>query len=149
MSVTESRPRAANMQGDKLLGRVAFVTGGTRGIGAAIGLSLANLFALQKAQGAEKKNSNGGPGFSSHERVTVKADGSVVDDDLMGGQYGVSISDSIGAIGSYRYLLFVTSRTEDHDDWGNTFYSEIDVIDAASASPSTKPAASAVQTDGK
>ena len=46
-----------------------------------------------------------------------------------GGQYGVSISDSQGAIGNYRYLLFDISRTEDTDDFGNTFYSEIDVID--------------------
>jgi hypothetical protein len=46
-----------------------------------------------------------------------------------GGQYGVSISDSQGPIGKYRYLLFDISRTEDTDDFGNTFYSEIDVID--------------------
>jgi len=45
-----------------------------------------------------------------------------------GGQYGVSISDSQGVIGSYRYLLFDLSRTEDTDSFGNTFYSEIDVI---------------------
>jgi len=46
-----------------------------------------------------------------------------------GGQYGVSISDSSGAIGKYRYLLFDISRTEGDDPFGNTFYSEIDVID--------------------
>jgi hypothetical protein len=46
-----------------------------------------------------------------------------------GGQYGVSISDSQGVIGSYRYLLFDISRTEDTDPFGNTFYSEIDVLD--------------------
>ncbi|MDB6124634.1 MAG: hypothetical protein JWQ71_3627 [Pedosphaera sp.] len=46
-----------------------------------------------------------------------------------GGQYGVSISDSEGTIGKYRYLLFACSRTEDEDAFGNTFYSEIDVID--------------------
>jgi hypothetical protein len=46
-----------------------------------------------------------------------------------GGQHGVSISDSEGTIGSYRYLLFDISRTEDQDAFGNTFYSEIDVID--------------------
>lgn len=45
-----------------------------------------------------------------------------------GGQYGVSISDSEGAIGLYRYLLFDIVRTEADDDFGNTFYSEIDVI---------------------
>ncbi len=45
-----------------------------------------------------------------------------------GGQYGVSISDPDGALGKYRYLLFDIVRTENDDDFGNTFYSEIDVI---------------------
>jgi hypothetical protein len=48
---------------------------------------------------------------------------------LGGGQYGVSISGSSGTIGSFRYLLFDISRTEDRDPFGNTFYSEIDVVD--------------------
>jgi 3-oxoacyl-(acyl-carrier-protein) reductase len=42
MSVTEHRLQTSAPSGDKLKDRVAFVTGGTRGIGAAIGLSLAN-----------------------------------------------------------------------------------------------------------
>jgi hypothetical protein len=46
----------------------------------------------------------------------------------MGGQYGVSISASTGAVGRFRYLLFVCAVTETDDDYGNTFYSEIDVI---------------------
>ena len=47
-----------------------------------------------------------------------------------GGQYGVSIADSKDAsIGKYRYLLFDMSRTEADDDFGNTFYSEITVIE--------------------
>jgi len=50
-------------------------------------------------------------------------------DGEMGGQYGVSISDSESTIGKYRYLLFDISRTEDADPFGNTFYSEIDVVD--------------------
>jgi hypothetical protein len=48
-----------------------------------------------------------------------------------GGQYGVSVSGSAGALGKYRYLLFDISATEKDDPFGNTFYSEIDVIDAA------------------
>ena len=48
----------------------------------------------------------------------------------VGGAYGVSVSDSTGHLGSYRYLLFDLARTEDRDAFGNTFYSEIDVIDA-------------------
>jgi hypothetical protein len=46
-----------------------------------------------------------------------------------GGQYGVSIADSEGALGKYRYLLFDVASTEDDDSFGNTFYSEIDVIE--------------------
>jgi hypothetical protein len=52
----------------------------------------------------------------------------------VGGQYGVSISDSAGILGKYRYLLFDVSRTEGDDPFGNTFYSEIDVVD-----PTTPP----------
>ena len=46
-----------------------------------------------------------------------------------GGQHGVSISDADGIIGKYRYLLFAIARTETDDAFGNTFYSELDVIE--------------------
>ena len=42
-----------------------------------------------------------------------------------GGQYAASVS---GSLGKYRYLLFDCYVTELHDNWGNTFYSEIDVL---------------------
>ena len=42
----------------------------------------------------------------------------------MGGQYAARVSD----LGKHRYLLFDIYVTELYDDWGNTFYSEIDVI---------------------
>jgi hypothetical protein len=45
-----------------------------------------------------------------------------------GGQYGASVFDSEGPVGPYRYLLFDVSRTESRDSFGNTFFSEIDVI---------------------
>jgi hypothetical protein len=45
-----------------------------------------------------------------------------------GGQYGVSITDASGVLGKYRYLLFDCVETETDDPWGNTFYSEIDVV---------------------
>jgi len=45
-----------------------------------------------------------------------------------GGQYGVSIRDSGGSLGKVRYLLFDLYVTEVADNFGNTFYSEIDVI---------------------
>lgn len=41
-----------------------------------------------------------------------------------GGQYAASVSD----VGKYRYLLFDCYVTELYDNFGNTFYSEIDVI---------------------
>lgn len=43
----------------------------------------------------------------------------------MGGQYAASVSD----VGKHRYLLFDIYVTELYDNWGNTFYSEIDVIE--------------------
>jgi hypothetical protein len=53
-----------------------------------------------------------------------------------GGQYGVSISKADEAVGKFRYLLFDCATTEDDDAFGNTFYSEIDVVDAnASEAP--------------
>ncbi|MGZ8844428.1 MAG: hypothetical protein ACXW18_12255 [Pyrinomonadaceae bacterium] len=45
-----------------------------------------------------------------------------------GGQYGVSITDSRGSLGQFRYLLFDLYPTEVTDNSGNTFYSEIDVV---------------------
>ena len=45
-----------------------------------------------------------------------------------GGQYAASVRDSSGSLGKYRYLLFDCYVTELYDNWGNTFYSEIDVI---------------------
>jgi hypothetical protein len=45
-----------------------------------------------------------------------------------GGQYGVSIADTSGSLGRYRYLIFDVFETESDDPWGQTFYSEIDVV---------------------
>ena len=56
-----------------------------------------------------------------------------------GGAHGVSISDSSGNLGSFRYLLFDMARTEDRDGFGNTFYSEIDVIDPNAPEVVTAP----------
>lgn len=46
-----------------------------------------------------------------------------------GGQYVASVTDSGGSLGKYRYLMFDCYVTELNDDWGNTFYSEIDVVE--------------------
>ena len=45
-----------------------------------------------------------------------------------GGQYAASVVAANGSLGKYRYLLFDCYVTELHDNWGNTFYSEIDVL---------------------
>lgn len=60
-----------------------------------------------------------------------------------GGQHGVSISDSAGILGKFRYLLFDVSRTESDDPFGNTFYSEIDVVEQNAPAESAVAAAAA------
>lgn len=51
------------------------------------------------------------------------------DMDKEGGQYGVRIDEAGGILGKYRYLLFDFFDTEGNDNWGNTFYSEVDVLE--------------------
>jgi hypothetical protein len=64
-----------------------------------------------------------------------------------GGRYGVSVCESDGTLGTYRYLLLDVFRTEQTDAFGNTFYSEIDVVDPTSpvvvARPAIEPAGEA------
>lgn len=45
-----------------------------------------------------------------------------------GGQYGVSVFEPEGVLGRFRYFLFDISRTEAEDEFGNTFFSEIDIV---------------------
>jgi hypothetical protein len=52
-----------------------------------------------------------------------------------GGQHGVSLSATNGALGPYRYLLFDIFPTEARDAFGNTFYTEIDVLDLHGPAP--------------
>jgi len=73
-----------------------------------------------------------------------------------GGQYAVSISNPDGLLGSYRYLLFDISRTEGEDPFGNTFYSEIDVVDpsapivaAVAEQPQPQGGREVLEIDGK
>jgi len=52
-------------------------------------------------------------------------------DGKAGGQYGVEISNNDGApLGEFRYLLFDVAKAAANDPFGNTFFSEIDVLDA-------------------
>ncbi len=67
----------------------------------------------------------------------------------VGGQHGVSID---GTIGRCRYLLFDVHRTEDKDPFGNTFYSELDVIERGGLAPEpvvTGGARETITIDGK
>jgi hypothetical protein len=45
-----------------------------------------------------------------------------------GGQYGVNIRGKSGTLGKCRYLLFDAVEAEYDDPFGNTFFSEIDVV---------------------
>jgi len=55
--------------------------------------------------------------------------------DNVGGQYGVAITNCGNPIGKFRYLLFDIAKIEARDTFGNTFFSEIDVIDADGPAP--------------
>ena len=61
-------------------------------------------------------------------RVIATVDTRSPDEDKDGGQFGVSITDEKRTLGRIRYLLFDFYVTEVADNFGNTFYSEIDVI---------------------
>lgn len=50
---------------------------------------------------------------------------------MKGGQYGVSIFDSAASMGKFQFLLFDIARTESDDAFGQTFFTEIDIVDAA------------------
>ena len=65
-------------------------------------------------------------------------------DDEGGGQHGVAIGADSGVIGVFRYLLFDISQTESRDPFGNTFFSEIDVIDANGPVPASGVVAAAL-----
>jgi hypothetical protein len=70
----------------------------------------------------------------------------------VGGQYGVSIADAEGNLGKFRYLLFDVSRTESDDTFGNTFFSEINIIDSkgtAAAAPAPKILSTTLEFGGK
>jgi hypothetical protein len=61
-------------------------------------------------------------------KVIATVDTRSDDETKDGGQWGVSIADGRGSLGRIRYLLFDCYVTEVADEFGNTFYSEVDVI---------------------
>ena len=77
-----------------------------------------------KFNSAPKSNSD--PATCGWKLITVVDTRSKDGND--GGQFGVSITDARGSLGKYRYLLFDCYVTETSDEFGNTFYSEIDVV---------------------
>lgn len=59
-----------------------------------------------------------------------------------GGQHGVEITNGGSRpLGNYRHLLFDIERASKDDPHGNTFFSEIDVVDAKAATPERLKAA--------
>lgn len=80
-------------------------------------------------------------------KLIAKVDTRPKDGADAGGQYGVSVADDAKKpLGEYRYILIDVVRTESDDDFGNTFYSEIDVVAAkghdagGAAAPAGAPA---------
>lgn len=45
-----------------------------------------------------------------------------------GGQHAAMIADAKASLGNFRHLLFAVSATEREDAFGNTFFSEIDIV---------------------
>lgn len=89
------------------------------------------LFAADgTAEGFKAKPGTGEDPAQGGWKLIAKVDTRPLGDSI-GGQYGVSIGDSAGALGKYRYLLFDVLRTELDDNFGNTFFSEIDVVGTA------------------
>lgn len=60
-----------------------------------------------------------------------------------GGHHAASVADPAGTLGKFRHLLFDIVPTENGNGMSNTFYSEIDVVDAAAA----EAPVAAVQSD--
>ena len=83
-------------------------------------------------EGAPKRGTDPATcGWTLLARVDTRpADGDV------GGQHAVMVADSAGnSLGRYRHLLFDISRTAEQDPFANTFFNEIDVIDANGPEP--------------
>lgn len=89
------------------------------------------LYKLYAADGSEPKfdlDPKRGVDPANHGWKLIALVSTLADRGEDGGQYAASVSDTSGSLGKYRYLLFDCYVTELHDNWGNTFYSEIDVL---------------------
>jgi hypothetical protein len=65
--------------------------------------------------------------------VDTRSPGKAVAD--LGGQHGATVRATEGELSNIRYLLFDVSKTESDDAFGNTFFSEIDAIEADAGEP--------------
>src|SRR3984893_15566382 len=88
------------------------------------------VYKLWASDGGDPKfdsapKSNTDPAICGWKLITVVDTRSKEGND--GGQFGVSMTDARGSLGKYPYLLFDCYATETGDEFGNTFYSEIDV----------------------
>lgn len=101
----------------------------------------AQVYKLYAAEGKDIKAAPKWGGEASGWKLIATVNTRAKGEDS-GGQYGVSIANTNGALGKYRFLLFDVSATERDDDFGQTFYSELDVIDAdgGTASAATEAA---------
>jgi hypothetical protein len=125
-----------------------FLTSGTGGgrlrmdLGAVIGIAQINSYSWHSdSRGPQVyrvwASDGANPDFNPEPKGTVDPAKcgwksiAIVDtrtDDADGGQYAVSVTDLSGSLGKFRYLLFDLYPVEVSDNFGNTFYSEIDVV---------------------
>lgn len=95
-----------------------------------------------KAQGFNPQPKNGNDPVTCGWRLVANVD-TRPKEGTGGGQYGVGIADSEGALGKYQYLLLDISRTEQMDPFGNTFFGEIDIVvpgaPVVAATPAIEP----------
>ncbi len=96
-------------------------------LGAAIEIARITTYSWHRGDRGPQVYSVFGADESSPGEWTLLA---AVDTRPKPGRHAVMIADPEGELGTYRHLRFAISRTQDNDPFGNTFFSEIDVIDA-------------------
>ena len=64
--------------------------------------------------------------------------------DQVGGQYAVCVTNATATLGAFRYFLWDVQPTDSNDPFGQTFYSEIDIV---SATPAAEPESSSAAVD--
>jgi hypothetical protein len=117
------------------------------------GVRAPQIYKLYAASGAEEGfnlNADGGNAPVAKVWTLIASVDTRSPDGGDTGQHAVTIAGSEGVLGQFRYLIFEISRTNDRDRFGQTFYSEIDVVDANGPVPTSsveKPILTSFQTD--